>query len=150
MEQRLIGLTFTAVSGALTVNGPPNSNLAPPGYYMLFVLNHAGVPSVARFVQVSQNPTDQPPRGTITAPAGDVTIHAGQAVNFAGTASDPDGTVQQYSWFFPDGTPESSTAPNPGSIVFPDTGTYVVSLTVVDNKGVNDPSPPTRRITVQK
>lgn len=117
---------------------------------MLFVLNQAGVPSVARFVQVSQNPTDQPPKGTITAPPGDVTIHAGQAVNFAGTASDPDGTVQKYSWFFPEGTPESSTGTNPGSIVFPDIGTYVVSLAVVDNKGVNDPSPPTRRITVQK
>jgi galactose oxidase-like protein/glyoxal oxidase-like protein/PKD domain-containing protein len=149
MEQRLVGLTFTAVSGVLTVNGPPNSNLAPPGYYMLFVLNHAGVPSVAKFVQVSQNPTDQPPKGTITVPVGDITIHAGQAVKFAGTGSDADGTVQKYSWFFPEGTPESSTVPNPGSIVFPNIGSFVVSLTVVDNKGVNDPSPPTRRVTVQ-
>jgi hypothetical protein len=149
MEQRLLGLTFTATSGALTVNAPPNSKLAPPGYYMLFVLNRAGVPSVARFVQVSQNPTDQPPKGTITAPTGDVTITAGQAVNFAGTARDPDGSVQKYSWFFPEGTPESSSAPSPGAIVFPKAGTYVVSLTVVDNKGVNDPSPPTRTVTVQ-
>ena len=149
MEQRLVGLTFTAVSGALTVNAPPNSNLAPPGYYMLFLLNHAGVPSVAKFVQVSQNPTDQPPKGTITVPVGDITIHAGQAVKFAGTGSDADGTVQKYSWFFPEGTPESSTVPNPGSIVFPNIGSFVVSLTVVDNKGVNDPSPPTRRVTVQ-
>ena len=149
MEQRLVGLTFTATSGALTVNAPPNSNLAPPGYYMLFVLNRAGVPSVARFVQVSQNPTDQPPKGTITAPTGDVTITAGRAVNFAGTASDADGSVQKYSWFFPEGTPESSSAPSPGTIVFPNAGTYVASLTVVDDKGVNDPSPPTRRVTVQ-
>jgi hypothetical protein len=116
---------------------------------MLFVLNRAGVPSLARFVQVSQNPTDQPPKGTITAPTGDVTITAGQAVNFAGTARDPDGSVQKYSWFFPEGTPESSSAPSPGAIVFPKAGTYVVSLTVVDNKGVNDPSPPTRTVTVQ-
>jgi galactose oxidase-like protein/PKD domain-containing protein len=149
MEQRLIGLTFTAVSGALTVNAPPNSNLAPPSYYMLFALNQTGVPSVARFVQVSQNPTDQPPKGTITAPAGDVTINAGQAVKFAGAASDADGSVQKYSWFFPEGTPESSTAPSPGTIVFPNAGTYVASLTAVDDKGVNDPSPPTRTITVQ-
>jgi Domain of unknown function (DUF1929) len=42
MEQRLLGLTFTAISGALTVNAPPNPNLAPPGYYMLFVLNRGG------------------------------------------------------------------------------------------------------------
>jgi hypothetical protein len=149
MEQRLLGLTFTASSGALTVNAPPNSNLAPPGYYLLFVLNQAGVPSVARFVQVSPNPTDQPPKGTITAPAGDVTITAGQAVNFAGTASDADGSVQKYSWFFPEGTPESSSAPNPGAIVFPTAGKYVASLTAVDDKGVNDPSPPTRTVTVQ-
>jgi hypothetical protein len=149
MEQRLLGLTFTATSGALTVNAPPNSNLAPPGYYMLFVLNQAGVPSVARFVQVSPNPTDQPPKGTITAPAGDVTITAGQAVNFAGTASDADGSVPKYSWFFPEGTPESSSVPSPGAIVFPKVGTYVASLTAVDDKGVNDPSPPTRTVTVQ-
>jgi hypothetical protein len=149
MEQRLVGLTFTASSGALTVNAPPNSNLAPPGYYMLFVLNRAGVPSVARFVQVSQYPTDQPPKGTITAPTGDVTITAGQAVNFAGTASDPDGSVQKYSWFFPEGTPESSSVPSPGAIVFPTAGKYVASLTAVDDKGVNDPSPPTRTVTVQ-
>jgi Domain of unknown function (DUF1929)/PKD domain len=149
MEQRLVGLTFTASSGALTVNAPPNSNLAPPGYYMLFVLNRAGVPSIARFVQVSQNPTDQPPKGTITAPTGDVTITAGQAVNFAGTASDADGSVQKYSWFFPEGTPESSSVPSPGTVVFPTAGTYVASLTAVDDKGVNDPSPPTRRVTVQ-
>jgi hypothetical protein len=149
MEQRLLGLTFTAASGALTVNAPPNSNLAPPGYYLLFVLNRAGVPSVARFVQVSPNPTDQPPRGTITAPTGNVTITAGQSVKFAGTASDADGSVQKYSWFFPEGTPDDSSVPSPGTIVFPTAGTYVASLTAVDDKGVNDPSPPTRTVTVQ-
>jgi Domain of unknown function (DUF1929)/Glyoxal oxidase N-terminus/PKD domain len=149
MEQRLLGLTFTAASGALTVNAPPNSNLAPPGYYLLFVLNRAGVPSVARFVQVSPNPTDQPPKGTITAPTGNVTITAGQSVKFAGTASDADGSVQKYSWFFPEGTPDDSSVPSPGTIVFPTAGTYVASLTAVDDKGVNDPSPPTRTVTVQ-
>jgi hypothetical protein len=149
MEQRLVGLPFTATASVLMVNAPPNSNVAPPGYYMLFVLNQAGVPSVATFVLVSQNPTDQPPKGTITAPAGDVTITAGQLVTFAGTASDADGSVQTYSWFFPEGTPDSSTVPSPGAIVFPNAGTYVASLTTVDDKGVNDPSPPTRTVTVQ-
>ena len=33
--------------------------------------------------------------------------------------------------------------------MFPTAGTYVASLTVVDDKGVNDPSPPTRTVTVQ-
>jgi hypothetical protein len=52
MEQRLIGLNFTIQTGALTVTSPPNANIAPPGYYMLFILNKAGVPSVAQFVQL--------------------------------------------------------------------------------------------------
>jgi len=33
-----------------TVIGPPNRQTAPPGYYMLFVLNQANIPSVARIV----------------------------------------------------------------------------------------------------
>jgi len=41
MDQRYVGLTFTAGSGSLTVTGPPNSNVAPPAYYMLFLVNKA-------------------------------------------------------------------------------------------------------------
>ena len=63
MEQRLVGLSFTAGSGVLNVTAPPNGNIAPPGYYMLFVLNAAGVPSVARFVQLSASISNQPPDG---------------------------------------------------------------------------------------
>jgi hypothetical protein len=53
MDQRYVGLSFTAGSGNLTVTGPPNSNVAPPGYYMLFLVNRSGTPSLARWVQVS-------------------------------------------------------------------------------------------------
>ena len=53
MDQRYVGLSFTAAAGSLTVTGPPNSNIAPPGYYMLFLVNKAGTPSLASWVQVS-------------------------------------------------------------------------------------------------
>jgi hypothetical protein len=53
MEQRLVGMSYTSGSGVLNVTAPSNGNIAPPGYYMLFVLNTAGVPSVARFVRIS-------------------------------------------------------------------------------------------------
>jgi hypothetical protein len=53
MDQRMVGVSFTAGSGGLTVTAPPNANIAPPGYYMLFLLNSSGVPSVATFVQLS-------------------------------------------------------------------------------------------------
>jgi hypothetical protein len=147
MDQRLVGLTFTAASGALTVTGPPNQNIAPPGYYMLFLLNKAGVPSVATFVQVSKYPNDQPPKGTITSPAGNVTVGVNQSVTFSGTATDPDGTVATQQWIFPEGNPNTSSSTG-GSVLFSQPGTYVASLTAVDNLGVNDPSPPTRTIMV--
>jgi hypothetical protein len=56
MEQRLVGLSFTAGPHALVVRAPESGNLAPPGYYMLFVLDAAGVPSVARFVRLAHPP----------------------------------------------------------------------------------------------
>jgi hypothetical protein len=50
MGQRFIPLTFTAGSNSLTVTAPANSNLAPPGNYMLFIVNSGGVPSGAAIV----------------------------------------------------------------------------------------------------
>ena len=157
MDQRLVGLSFTQGSGALTVTGPPNGNIAPPGYYLLFILNNAGVPSVATFVHVSLAPADQPPTGTITGPASDLTIQAGKSVSFSGTGSDPDGTISAYSWVFPGGSPAASSVQNPGSVTFSTPSPldvngkpipYLASLTVTDNAGLNDPSPPIRKITV--
>jgi hypothetical protein len=52
MEQRRVPLTFTQAAGGLDVVAPANANLAPPGYYMLFLLNSSGVPSVAKFVRL--------------------------------------------------------------------------------------------------
>jgi fibronectin type 3 domain-containing protein len=51
-NQRYVPLTFTATAGALNVKAPANGNIAPPGYYMLFVVDTNGVPSVASFVRL--------------------------------------------------------------------------------------------------
>ena len=52
-EQRYVGLKFSSKdSNTLTVTLPSNKNLVPPGYYLLFILNNEGVPSIAPFVQV--------------------------------------------------------------------------------------------------
>ena len=60
MEQRYVPLTFTAGTGSLTATAPANANVAPPGVYMLFVVDNAGVPSVAKMVTVTAPAT--PPR----------------------------------------------------------------------------------------
>ena len=149
MDQRYVGLNFTAGSGVLNVTGPPNGNIAPPGYYMLFILDNSGVPSIASLVQLSLAANDIPPTGTITSPGSDVTITAGQSVNYSGTGSDPDGSISAYSWSFPGGSPNSSTLANPGNVIYSTPGTYTTTFTVTDNVGLTDQTPPTRTITVQ-
>ncbi|PWT83849.1 MAG: hypothetical protein C5B58_05815 [Acidobacteria bacterium] len=53
-DQRFNSLSFTITSSTqLTVTAPTNPNLAPPGYYMMFLINAAGVPSVARIVHLN-------------------------------------------------------------------------------------------------
>jgi hypothetical protein len=57
MEQRMVSLSFTTGNGVLTITSPPNPNIAPPGFYMLFLVNSAGVPSVGSFVQMLSSST---------------------------------------------------------------------------------------------
>jgi hypothetical protein len=52
MNQRFNELTFTKGSGLLQVTAPANRNLAPPGHYLMFVLNSKDVPSVAKVVRI--------------------------------------------------------------------------------------------------
>lgn len=47
-----LGIATTAL-GSITVNTPTGGEVAPPGFYMLFLVNTAGVPSVARWVQLA-------------------------------------------------------------------------------------------------
>jgi hypothetical protein len=51
-NQRFVPATFTASATGLTIDAPADRNLAPPGHYMLFVLDGDGVPSTARIVQL--------------------------------------------------------------------------------------------------
>src|SRR5262249_54350514 len=51
-DQRLSYLPFQANGGSLSLTAPASANLAPPGYYMLFILNEQNVPSVAKIVRI--------------------------------------------------------------------------------------------------
>jgi hypothetical protein len=50
MSQRFLPLSFVAGTGSLNITAPVDSNLAPPGNYMLFIVDVSGVPSVAAIV----------------------------------------------------------------------------------------------------
>jgi len=51
MHQRMVELQFSTTGNGISAH-VPSTGVAPPGYYMLFILNAAGVPSVASWVHV--------------------------------------------------------------------------------------------------
>jgi PKD repeat protein len=89
-----------------------------------------------------------PPNGVIDIPLSDVTIPVGESVTFSGTGSDPDGNLPlTYLWDFGGGA-DSSTAEDPGVVVFNTPGIFTVTFTVTDSTGASDPTPDSRVITV--
>jgi hypothetical protein len=50
--QNFQNLGFQQLAGALRITAPANANLAPPGWYALYILNGNGVPSVAAVIQL--------------------------------------------------------------------------------------------------
>lgn len=54
MNQSFMFLNFDHNAPKITVHAPTNVNLAPPGHYMLFVLNQLGVPSVAHMMHIGR------------------------------------------------------------------------------------------------
>lgn len=96
MEQRFAELSFSSTGTQLTVQMTSRATDTPPGYYMLFVLNAAGVPSEAKIVWINIAGAVSQHAPTITNP-GNKTGVVGTAVSLAIQASDVDGDPLTYS-----------------------------------------------------
>ena len=72
MGQRFVPLSFSVGIGSLTIAAPVNANLAPPGNYMLFLVDTSGVPSSAAIVNFGppapSPPPFSPPQSLVTVP----------------------------------------------------------------------------------
>jgi len=54
MDQRYVGLTINDVSNnSLKIQTPKNSTWAPPGYYMLFIVDNNRIPSIGKIFRLS-------------------------------------------------------------------------------------------------
>ena len=123
MDQRMVGLSFVASGGVLTINEPPSGNIAPPGYYMLFLLNNAGVPSIASFVQVAPTTSDF----SMSATPASQTIVAGAGTSYTVNVSSI-GSFNGNVTFSVSGLPTGVTASfNPASV--PGSGSSTMNLT---------------------
>lgn len=150
VDQRYVDLQFSANSGQVFASSPAGPNLAPPGWYMLFIVDSRGVPSVASWVQVvdgkTDGPTCAPAAPTVTAmPAQGPTVQAGTTVAYTISVKNNDSAPCTPSSFAlqataPIGWQSIFTAPSltvaPGAI-----GTTTLNVTSL-------PSPPGPYTTV--
>jgi hypothetical protein len=124
MDQRLVGLSFTRDVGALNVTGPPNGNIAPPGYYMLFLLNSAGTPSIATFVQLTQASA---PDFSISATPSSRTIVQGTGTTYSASITALNGFTGNVG-LSASGLPSGATASfNPTSVSGSGSSTLTIS-----------------------
>jgi Domain of unknown function (DUF1929)/Bacterial Ig domain len=156
MEQRYVPLSFTAGSSSLTATVPTNVNTAPPGSYMLFILDSAGVPSVARMVRLDSTapppppPSNQPPSVSLTSPSNGATFTQPAKIDLAASASDGDGTVTSVSFY--DGLKliaQDTTAPYSYRWNGVPVGNHTLTAQAVDNASATTTSGPVV-ITVRK
>jgi galactose oxidase len=90
MNQSLMFLKpFTPAKPTIMVPAPASPNLAPPGHYMLFVLNTDGVPSVASIVRVAPAPLPAK-TSTISKHVADIMPHTAVARQVQPTLLDHD------------------------------------------------------------
>jgi hypothetical protein len=69
MNQFYAELAFTKGNGQLSISAPQNADQVPAGYYMLFIVDKTGVPSVAKIMKIGSatvpTPPPPPPSSTI-------------------------------------------------------------------------------------
>jgi hypothetical protein len=53
VHQHYINLPVTVSGTSITAQIPASTALVPPSYYMLFIIDSEGVPSIAKFVRIA-------------------------------------------------------------------------------------------------
>lgn len=109
MNQHFVPLHFTAGNGSLSVTMPSSAADAPPGHYMLFILNKSGTPSVASMIGLTPSTTPVAP----AAPTG-VTATAGDGTASVSWTAPNDGNSPITSYTI---TPHAGSASLPPTVV---------------------------------
>ena len=97
MDQRFLDLTFKASGSHVAIQAPTRAGEAPPGYYMLFVFNEAGVPSIAKMLRMGIATNPNPSITPVLGNPGAQTTQVGTSVDLPLSASDPNGDVLTYA-----------------------------------------------------
>ncbi|MGZ6005541.1 MAG: galactose oxidase-like domain-containing protein [Candidatus Saccharimonadales bacterium] len=94
MNQFYTELSFTKGNGQLSISAPQNGDQVPAGYYMLFIVDKTGVPSVARIMKIGSATVSTPPSSptltsiAVTPTSPSIAVGATQQFTATGTYSD--------------------------------------------------------------
>lgn len=97
MDQRFLELPFRAEGGRLFAQTPTHAAEVPPGYYLLFVVDDAGVPSKAQILNLGIAAEPDPEVVPVLASPGNQSTPAGTLVDLGLVASDPNGDTLSFS-----------------------------------------------------
>ena len=135
MEQRFVELAFQQSGNRLTIQSPAKAVDAPPGYYLLFAINSAGTPSVARIMRMGIAGVSPPlPKPQLDDP-GDQVGQVGALSTLQVTASNPNGVTLTFG---ATGLPPGLTIDANSGLISGQptaTGVYNVTVTVTDGSG---------------
>jgi YVTN family beta-propeller protein len=132
MDQRFVELTFRQEGNRLHVEGPARATDAPPGFYLLFVLDDSGTPSMGRIAKIGVASAPDPEVVPDIGNPGPQNGETGVEVMLQLSASDPNGDPLSYgaSGLPPGLAVDSSTGLVTGA---PTTvGTFNVTVTASD------------------
>ncbi len=96
MDQRFIELVSQQSGNRLTVQAPAQSADAPPGFYMIFALNAAGTPSVARIARLGVAGGSGPGAAPVLQNPGNQASQVGAALALQLAATDLDSPTLTY------------------------------------------------------
>ena len=116
-EHRFVWLQVQNNSGSnVVVSAPINFNIAPPGYYLIHIINASGIPSIGKIIQIGapviSGPDTTPPVVTISSPSARSPIvgpSSGVQIAISGSAYDSGSAITSVKISVDSGTEISAT-----------------------------------------